>query len=278
MPSGLLGRVRRFLPVVGCLMACTEFEAGTDELAVGVQNAEAAPGEDWSCLTSAQPAAPYEPEVPTGRVVYTIRLLDLATQTPVPDMRVRACALTNLNCDAPVTADLIADAEGWVDVPLPEDFRGYLELESPTTIPTLYIIPPELPPPGEAEFPGLIPATADYAQLTTVTLGRALADDEAAIALRVFDCSWNTAVGVSVSSDLAGVPFYFQGGLPNPRATATDVAGLAGIMAIPEGLVTVRAQQANGLDIAEPRGVIVRAGWMSASFFKPRRQTAMASD
>src|SRR5688572_887939 len=140
------------------------------------------------------------------------------------------------------------------------------------------MLPPELPEPGEPEFAGLIPAMADYAQLTAVTLGRPLREDEGNVVIRAFDCSWDTAVGVSVSADLAGVSYYFQDGLPNPRATLTDADGLAGIMALPAGLVTVRAQLANGVEITDPRGVIVRAGWMSASFIKPRRRAVNAAD
>jgi len=264
---------RAVLPALGSLVACTSFESGADVLVSEVENVAPFPGQDWSCLSTTRPPGPFQANAPTARVVYTVRLLDLATLTPVPDVRVRACALTNLNCDAPVTLDLLVDADGWVDIPLPEGFSGYLEIESPTTIPTLFLIPPELPGPRESEFPGVLPTTADFALLAAAILGRPQAAAEGAIAFRVFDCSWNPAPGVSISADVPGTPYYFQGGLPNPRGGSTDEAGIAGIMGIPPGLITVRMRQRDGLDIAAPRGVIVRAGWMSSTFVKPSRRT-----
>ena len=60
-------------------------------------------------------------------VVYSLRLVDLVTQEPVPDVVVDACALTDITCNAPVAARLTPDAEGWVNVPLTSNFTGYLE-------------------------------------------------------------------------------------------------------------------------------------------------------
>lgn len=261
------------LPALGGLLSCTEFEPGTDELSLEVASVQAPPGEDWGCLSTVGPAAPFEADAPTGRVVYSFRLLDLGTLEPVTDVRVRACALTSLNCEEPVTLDLMVDLDGWVDIPLPTGFVGYLEIVGPTTIPSIFLIPPEFPAPGVPEFPGVLPTTADYALLASATLGRPLSPNEGAIAIRVFDCAWNPAVGVSVSADVPAASYYFQSGLPNPRATATDEAGIAGIMGLAPGVVTVRAQQADGLDIAAPRNFIVRAGWLSGAFMRPRRQT-----
>jgi hypothetical protein len=146
------------------------------------------PGQDWSCLTASGPRAPFSANTEGTRVVYTLRFLSIGTLMPLPGLRVRVCAATDLACEMPVGREVFADDEGWVDVPYPDGLNGYMEVVSPTTVPSLAPLPLVAPDPTEREFPALLPTAVDFDQLAQATLGRPLAPEEGGIGFRTFDC------------------------------------------------------------------------------------------
>jgi hypothetical protein len=238
---------------------CSEFASASDRLVASeVAAVVGPPGQDWSCLTPTGPREPFRVTTDGERVVYTLRFLSFGAAMPLPDTRVRVCALTDLACAAPIGREQTADELGWVDIPYPEGLNGYLEVTSAASVPAIAPLPLEAPDPAEREFPALLPTLVEYGQLALATLGRPLGADEGGVGFRAFDCSWNPALGVSMQLDVPGTAYYFQGGLPNPRA--------------------LRATTSDGRDTIPPRAMIVRAGWITAGFVKPSRGAPPPAD
>ena len=126
-------------------LACTEFEPGTDELTAGGEGPTdtssgaltPAVGRDWTCLGElrADPMIARDNTNP-ARLVQSVQVLTLREGRVPPETVVRACAQRDLACDSPLTAQLPVDAQGWVDMPLFDGFDGYLEVTSPSTVPS----------------------------------------------------------------------------------------------------------------------------------------------
>jgi hypothetical protein len=248
------------------LLGCTEFEPGTDELTGTTEVTDQLTpgvGRDWSCVGSV-PTRSFGTD-PGAAITYTLRTLDLGTLDPIPDMTVRVCALTDVECDMPVIDRLEVDAEGWVDVPLTENFSGYLELESPTTVPGSLYLGGGLR--TMTEFP-LLMITVPAFQGLMAAVG--VTEDPAAghVSIRTFDCQSDTAPGATLSNNTGGVPFYFINGLPDITLRETDDDGLGGYVNVPAGVTSVQSRLADGT-LVDRRSFIVRPGWFVSSFMRP---------
>jgi hypothetical protein len=265
-PGNVLGT---FLMGASLALGCTEYEPASDTLPSTTENPlEGLPpalGADWSCLGTAQDRAP-APGMLGAPVVYSLRLVDLATQEPVPDVVVDACALTDITCNAPVASRLTPDAEGWVNVPLTSNFTGYLEIESPGTVPYLFHLPDD----GirtMRDFPLLLIDLESFGALQQAL--RIQADPTlGAIAMRAFDCQGNPAPGVALQTNSGGVPFYFENGLPNTTRRVTDAAGLAGFIGAVPGVTLLESELANGTTTST-KSLIIRSSWMTSVFMRP---------
>lgn len=257
-------------------LGCTQFEAGTDELP-GEETAGLQPGAEsavWGCLGS----GPGRPSVTpifseaVERVVFSLQVVDLSTGQIYPDATVRACGVVDINCDSPVVEGLVVDAGGWVDVPLFEGFQGFFEIESPSTVPFLFYLTEPLPSESVTEFPLGVISLASLQPLVALA-GLPFEPDTGIVAFRAFDCTGTLASGVSFTpeAETGGVPWYFVDGLPNTRVAATSADGLFGLANAPPGLAVVDPLTPDGLSIAGPQSLVVRAGWLSAAFVRPRR-------
>lgn len=280
--AGALARGRhgdgaRLLLAAVFASGCTEFEPGADTIIEGTSGSlqPASTDDTWGCLGTRRSVAP-TPVVSNevARVVFSIQIADLSTGQTRVDATVRACGLADLNCETPVTGALPLDARGWVDVPLFAGFAGYLEITSPDMLPELYFLTEPLPSGSVTEFPLATVLQASIQPLVEL-VGVPYQLGTGVVALRAFDCSGNTASGVSFSfsSDGDGAPWYFVGGLPTGAASDTSSSGVGGLVNVTPGLVVVDALSPDGASIAGPQTFVTRPGWISTAHLRARPAT-----
>lgn len=259
-------------------MGCTDYEPASDTLALtgvppgfnddGPAEASGPPGEDWSCL--ARPAEQASAPVFSGnapQVIYSLQMVDLSSGVIYRNLQVRACALTDVSCANPLTDMLGVNEQGRVDVPLFQNFTGYLEITSDELVPQLFYVNAPLQPRTQPDFPLAMVSIASLGPLLQL-LG-AVEANTGIIAIRTFDCQGVTANGVSLTSNNDQArPWYFVDGLPSSTESETGPEGLAGFINVPPGLNVVRAEGADGTDLG-PQSMVVRPGWMSSMYLRP---------
>lgn len=260
-------------------LACSSFEGASDvgaftssegseasEVSSTASLAPGLPGQDWSCLSGATAAAA-APVPATGaeRVVYSLQLLDLATQQVSSDIQARACGLADVECARPVAGPVFANRDGWLDLPLFEGFTGYLEVTGPNVLPGLLHITEPLTAATVPGFPYLTVAL-DTLEALGRLLGVELELSQGLISLRVFDCQGSLARGVAFSKAGPGVAWYFVGGLPSITVAETGTDGMGGFLNVPSGLTQLDVKGPQGLSLVSPRSMVIRPGWMSSSF------------
>jgi hypothetical protein len=258
--------------VAAIALGCTEFEPGSDTLSfTGVDQLEpVAKGTDWRCLDQppAQPTAPvFAGTAP--RVIYSLQMVDLSSGAIYRSIQVRACALTDVSCTNPLTDMLTVNEQGRVDVPLFQNFTGYLEITSDELVPQLFYLTQPLQPQAEPEFPLAMVARTNLVPLVQL-LGVNPQPTSGMIALRIFDCQADTASGVTLSTEDGDVvPWYFVGGLPSGTQTETGPEGLAGFLNVPMGTAVFQAINPDGTLVGGLQSMAVRSGWMSSMYLRP---------
>lgn len=196
-----------------------------------------------------------------------MQMVDLSSGVIYRNLQVRACALTDVNCTNPLTNMLSVNEQGRVDVPLFQNFTGYLEITSDELVPQLFYVNAPLQPRAEPDFPLAMVSLASLGPLLQL-LGE-VEPNTGIIGIRVFDCQGATANGVSLSSNSDQArPWYFVDGLPSSTQQETGREGLAGFINVPPGLNVVRAEGADGTDLG-PQSMVVRPGWMSSMYIRP---------
>jgi hypothetical protein len=241
--------------------ACSDYKPA-DDVRVSPLTRES----DWSCLKDVS-EPPKTPGSAGNAIVYSLRLVDLATDVPYPDVPITACPLTDIECNNPVAENLHTDADGLVNVRLTENFSGYLEIEPTNAVQYLF----HLPDTGlrtQADYPLAMIASRSFNVLLSAF---ALPSDDptlASIGFRAFDCRGVPAAGVTFRSSAGGQAWYFEAGLPSTTRTQTDSSGLGGFIGSTPGVSTLDAQLADGRVITT-KSVIVRGQWMTAGYLRP---------
>lgn len=87
----------------------------------------------WGCLANPRPLPPEEPSAPYQ---YVTGLVDLVTNERIVGAPVKACKDDDPSCEAPF-ATTVSNEEGAVDLQLYSGFRGYLEVGSSDSTPSL---------------------------------------------------------------------------------------------------------------------------------------------
>jgi hypothetical protein len=256
--------------LVAMVSGCTDYEPASDTLPADSVS-ELAPSDNpsWACLSPTNEPAPVPVFSETvARVVYSVQVVDLSTGQIYPDARVRACGITDINCEDPVTENLEVDDEGWVDLVLFRDFVGFLEVTSSEAVPYLFYLTEPLTQ-SAVEYPLAVVSIASLGPLIQL-VGVPPEPGTGVVAVRTFDCLGNTAAGVSFSTDTDGVPWYFVDGLPTGTGTETGGDGLAGLVNVQPGLAVVDVNAPNGVSIRGPQSVVVRPNWLTAVFVRPQ--------
>jgi hypothetical protein len=151
-------------------------------------------------------------------------------------------------------------------VRLTENFVGYLEIQSPRAVPYVF----HLPTAGlatKADFPLAMIALQNFGAFLEefqLPIDPALG----AIAVRSFDCRGRPAAGVELTSEVGGVEWYFDEGLPRTSSLQTDDSGLGGFVGSDPGLSVLDASLSDGRSI-ERKSIIVRPSWMTAGYMRP---------
>lgn len=253
------------------LLGCTEFESGSDVLGNGPSGSDAPPGEDWSCLVGDEnrPLAPTPVAAESvPRVVYSLQFVDLSTGGVYGDVAVRACGASDPTCANPVTPLVTVDEEGWVDLPLFQNFLGYMEINSPSVLPSMMYMTEPLQPLTPPEYPFALVSLASIGSLVQL-VGVPQQAGSGIFSARAFDCRGIPAPNVTFSIDVPGTPYYFVGPLPSGVGTSTDSSGLGGFVNVPPGLAIVDLRAPNGRSIVGPQSIVIRANWLSGFFVRP---------
>jgi hypothetical protein len=250
--------------------ACTPFESRTDERTEPLVTTESLDdGGNWSCLSEDVPQRTVE-LVPSDarRVILSLQIIELTTGAIFPDVQVRVCDVSDVNCERPYTGMLPTDENGWVDLPLFENFTGFIEIIGPANLPYLFHIKDPLPAESIIEYPLGVLAAGSIEPLAQLS-GIAVEAGSGVLAARNFDCAGVPARDVSLTTDSAGIIFYFAGGLPTYRTTVTSDDGIGGVFNVPAGLVFFDAIAPTGASISGSQSVVIRPGWVSALFVRP---------
>jgi hypothetical protein len=273
LPLAKSDRVR-LLVLQLALLACTPLEPQGDTPSAGGASAidqvglPNAPAADWSCLESLAEESALSPTGSNGRRwTYSRQVVDYVTGQPIPNVRVRACQLLDTTCDNPV-AEVASAADGWMEVLLTEDFNGYFEFQSATTVPHIVfptflsprsgsnVVPVPLPDPQAT-----VALTASFGIPVDLTLG--------IVIIYMFNCEGVPAQGLRLSSDREGEPWYTVSGFPTFAAQATSAQGLGGFVNVSPGISVVQVERGDGTPLATPQAVLVRSGWMSTLMWDP---------
>jgi hypothetical protein len=253
-------------------MGCADYKPGTDMPALRGRDSGpfASENAEWSCLQ--KPAGPPSQIGSVGEfIVYSVQIVDLATQGLLLDATVKACALSDVDCRNPVISEQRPGADGWVNLPLRNNFQGFLQIESPNEVLQLFH-PPDTGLRTMRDYPIVMISQEVFAGLVQVLR---LMDDPSlgAIAVRTFDCQGELAPDVVLKSDVAGVPYYFEGAAPSIKRQQTDSQGLGGFVGIQPGFALSEATLLDGTEITSQK-LVVRPGALSTGFLRPPQASA----
>jgi hypothetical protein len=253
--------------VCAALSGCTELAPGSDTL---VQSTEpilpdAGPSSDprWVCLDdlATSGAVSLRPSVEL-----TLSVTDIGTDQPPAGLTARACNKLDVNCTAPVASAPGVAADGALHLTVPQLFNGFVEITSPTSVPTLYFLNRDLQANASEALSVVNPmslgalATSGGVSLDP-TLGHLL--------IRVFDCDGEPASGVELTNNVGGQPFIFVDGLPSLGPNVTTRDGLGGYVNVPLGFATLRGRTVSGSRQVAESSVVVRERWFTYGDVEP---------
>jgi hypothetical protein len=251
------------LPLASCVRFASELDSLDSEggsLDPALQ--PAAPGKDWACAPGTRAAATPEP-VPLG---FFLSAVDFVSAAPVEQLRVRSCYRADVDCASPVADELVADADGRVQISAPAGFNGYLEIQGAGMLPTLLFFAapwsPQLLAQLERTPVQLLPLASLEALANTARLQIDPASGVVGVSAR--DCAGAVAPGVRLELDTSAVPYAFVDELPVVNQEVTSEQGLAGFVNVPAGVVVVRSFAQGQPEPVGVESLLVRGGWLSS--------------
>ncbi len=252
----------------GCLcvlgfVACSGFADEDDVLATDPETGQSTQTSSaWDCRSSSTISDPLVySEAASLRL--TLGVIDIATRRPPPGLRVRACLITDLGCERPLTESLSVSEDGVVTVPLAVGLSGFLELTGDGVAPALFILPSPLSQQVATLLQSqpviLIP---NGAEPNTATALRMPSDPAAGtLVVTAFDCAGQPAAGVRLELDTVALPFAIVDGLPIMNQTTTTSYATAGFVNVTPGVAVVRGYRADTGQLVGQDAVPVRPGW-----------------
>jgi hypothetical protein len=255
------GAVRACAAVaVAALVACTELAPGSDRLLQGIvpnQPDAAAPDPRWACLDESPPNTA-APNVPT--IDLALGIADTVTDTVPEGLTARACDSLDANCDTPLLTEVVPSEDGVLHLRVAQGFDGYIELRSPSTVPTMYFVNRAL----------MLDTVRSFAVISTMALNglamQARVPLDAALGhvlISVFDCMGAPASDIQLVSDAGGVAFVFVDGRPAVGRDVTSEDGVGGFVNVPIGYAVLEGRRANDGRVLRTTNVLVRSGWFS---------------
>jgi hypothetical protein len=222
------------------------------------------PNPSWACLATKR--------VPDGPGPYKVTVpgaADVVSQQPIPGATIRVCRKLDVTCSNPVSSQTITSSQG-VTFTLENGFSGYLQAEAENYLPSLYFFNPPI---DRDQSTIAIPVAnqMEYAALLAV-LGVTPNPQRGTAIFQAFDCTGNTAAGISYSTiniDTQAKAFYYSGGLPSPVATETDSFGYGGVANLPAGSLSVNAHLSKPSANLATISLIVRPQTLSFALVAP---------
>lgn len=261
-------RLGRALLMLACLVwsGCTELASGSDTLGVGsVRSREAGAPVDprWVCLEEPGAAS----AIALGaEPVLTLAPVDIASGLPPDDLTARACQRLDVDCLTPVVSGVGLAADGAVHLPVPPGFDGFVELTSPSSVPTMYFVNQPMFANRVESFRLLNP----LGLLALATQGGVTLDPELGhLLIRTFDCEGAPAEGIQLSNDRGGQSFSFVAGLPSIGVDVTTADGLGGFVNVPPVLVVLRGRLVEDERVVGTPSVSVRRQWFTYGDVEP---------
>lgn len=249
---------------LGCetILGIKPTEAAQD--AAVAQDSSAAQEAPWSCVGHVDLYEPSSADFPVDLQVY-----DVATYAPPPGLSVLACH--PLSCTDPVAGPLSANDAGMVQLTLPADFKGYLTIQSDTTLPAIVQVIRPL-----AKMSKLMPVELAGAQ-TVAALAALLAtpidSSRGILLMQALDCFGERGAGVAfeLEQPAAGAQdFYFINQVPTLTKTGTDKSGGGGIVNVPTGFVAVHAVDVATGQLLANFSAQIQAGWITYVTVEPQ--------
>lgn len=193
----------------------------------------------WACLPG------FTTPTTTNMIPVEFQIVMATGGTLPSDLEVKLCSSFDATCSSPIDPNVTLDAAGKHTFMVAPTFgNGYLEIKSPSmgTYPTLAFFGTNV----------TIPPATKIIRLTTPTefngligLTKVTVDPTHGVAIILTtNCDDQRAAGIGVSTITGGdaktIPFYFNGGLPDPKATQTDAEGAAGFVNLVPGIARVQ--------------------------------------
>lgn len=208
----------------------------------------------WGCLGDVvEPVAD-----PSKKIEFPIRLVLAVDGTPVTEAMIDVCDKLDIGCigdDPNYPKGISPDAEGVIDVVVPEGFDGFVRISHPEIVDSrVYVGRPIVEPPSVKEVQLFRPADIDL--LATLTGTEPDPTRGSAVVLGI-DCSGVAASGLSfdvTTFDSGALAFYLINQLPvlPPGATATDKDGFGGFFNLKTGSAVVTSTRAvDGVYVGE---------------------------
>lgn len=199
----------------------------------------------------------------------TVSFYELQSGSYLPDLDVKACALDDAACAAPLATGT-TDSSGKVMMTVPSATQGigvYFEVTGASVTPTLAYLDftdnVTSFKTGTFISPVLSASTTTLlASLMQVTLDPARGH----VLFQVRDCTHNPFATGSVEveqADAQSTTAYMKGSMPSTTATGTDPGGQGAVLNVPAGNATVLGYLEQGGTPFSEFSVVVRAGYMT---------------
>jgi hypothetical protein len=273
-------RLARALPLAAGLAStgCIALADGDDVLTVDSAISLSAEPEsmmslsaepNWDCVRGSGGRDPTdEPLDPSTEFTFDLPVIDVTTGVAPPGLTVHVCANFDVDCTMPIAGPFTANDER-LQLTLPQGFNGFLEIESPATLPAIYFVPRPLAPGIRLPTPvRMISAVAIQAlgALAGVTVDLELGH----LATAVVDCEGNRASGVEFRlGSSIGTAFYLAEDRPAVMLDATTADGSGGFVNLPPGAYVLTALLDEGNREIGAKTIYVRPGWLSVTSVVP---------
>lgn len=243
-------------------LACSDFASEHDIASGPALPPSTLASSAWDCTTSGAVDDPLVYSEATS-LVLSIQVIDIITRETPPNLRVRACLITDLGCERPITPNLSADAEGIVNVPLATGLSGFLELTADGFGPGMFV----LPGPLTLELAALLRSRAvvlvptDSLESAVIPIRMASASQTGTLLVTVFDCDGRGADGVRIEVDTPALPFAIIDGLPIVDQRTTTSYATVGFINVEPGVAIVSGYRTDTGAIVGREAIPVRPGW-----------------
>jgi hypothetical protein len=222
------------------------------------------PDPNWACLDE---GATVTSALLPSQVRIIVPFLNVVSHQPTPGINVQACERLDADCSMPTTAS-VSNSQGEADLRLPGGFNGYLRWEAEGIYPTMYFFGAPLL--SDAIFPVNVITPQVFDGLNAQFKGAAI-EGRSAVVVNVQTCTGAPAAGVTLTvpeGDSATHAYYMLDGLFPPSQAETSVAGVARVINVPQGNITITGALANGRQIGTA-AVLTRTGFATVTNLAP---------